>query len=76
MEFEKICDILCSQMNIEKEEITLDTRLTEDLGIDSLDMFIIMEEISQLFDIEISNDDSKNIKTIDDIVNYIKNTRR
>lgn len=76
MEFEKIRDILCSQMNIEKEEITLDTRLTEDLGIDSLDMFIIMEEISQLFDMEILNDDSKNIKTIDDIVNYIKNTRR
>lgn len=76
MEFEKICEIICSQMNIDKEEITLDTRLTEDLGADSLDIFIIVEEISQLFDMDISNDDSENIKTIDDIVNYIKNSRR
>lgn len=73
MEFEKIKDVIAAQMGIEKDLIAIDTIFTEDLGIDSLDIYIITQELETIFDIEFSNEQAESIKTVGDLVTYVKN---
>jgi acyl carrier protein len=72
MEFEKIRDVIAEQMNKPKTAITLETRFTEDLNADSLDIFQIVSELEEVFGMEFSNEDAENIKTVGDAVDYMK----
>ena len=71
MEFEKIKEIIASQMNIEKDKIKEDT-LFEDLGADSLDVFQIITELEEIYEMEFDTDEADKIKTVGDAVEYIK----
>lgn len=72
MEFEKIRAIVADQLSIEEEKISMETSFTEDLGADSLDLFQIISELEEEFDMEFSNEAAETIKTVGDAVNYIK----
>ncbi len=72
MEFEKICEILSEQMGIAKENINMNTSFIEDLGADSLDIFQLISELEEVYDVEFSNEDAENIKTVGDAVEYLK----
>ena len=73
MEFEKLQNIIAEVLNIEPDEITMETTFVEDLGADSLDIFQIIMGIEEEFDIEISNEDAEKIVTVGDAVEQIKN---
>lgn len=72
MEFEKLKVIIAEVLNVDTEEISLDTTFIEDLGADSLDVFQIITGIEEEFDIEISNDDAEQIVTVGDAVVQVK----
>ena len=73
MEFEKLQEIISEVLNVDPEEITMDTTFVDDLGADSLDVFQIIMGIEEEFDIEISNEDAEKIVTVGDAVEQIKN---
>ena len=73
MEFEKLQEIIAEVLNVDPEEITMDTTFVDDLGADSLDVFQIITGIEEEFDIEISNEDAEKIVTVGDAVEQIKN---
>ena len=73
MEFEKLQEIIAEVLNVDPEEITMDTTFVDDLGADSLDGFQIIMGIEEEFDIEISNEDAEKIVTVGDAVEQIKN---
>ena len=73
MEFEKLHEIIAEVLNVDTEEITMDTTFVDDLGADSLDVFQIIMGIEEEFDIEISNEDAEKIVTVGDAVEQIKN---
>ena len=73
MEFEKLQEIIAEVLNVDPEEITMDTTFVDDLGADSLDIFQIIMGIEEEFDIEISNEDAEKIVTVGDAVEQIKN---
>ena len=73
MEFEKLQQIIGEVLNIDPEEITMNTTFVDDLGADSLDVFQIIMGIEEEFDIEISNEDAEKIVTVGDAVEQIKN---
>lgn len=73
MEFEKLQEIIAEILNVDPEEITMDTTFVDDLGADSLDVFQIIMGIEEEFDIEISNEDAEKIVTVGDAVEQIKN---
>ena len=73
MEFEKLQEIIAEVLNVDPEEITMDTTFVDDLGADSLDVFQIIMGIEEEFEIEISNEDAEKIVTVGDAVEQIKN---
>ncbi len=74
MVFEKVREILCDQLEIDPDEVTLDTDLIKDLGADSLDLVDVVMSLEDEFDKEIPDEDVENIKTVGDIVSYIENS--
>lgn len=74
MEFEKLKKIICEVLNVDGDEITMDTTFVDDLGADSLDIFQIIMGIEEEFDIEIANEDAENIITVGDAVEEIKSS--
>ena len=72
MEFEKLKKIIAEVLNVDEEEITMDTTFVDDLGADSLDIFQIIMGLEEEFDIEIANEEAENIVTVADAVEQIK----
>ena len=72
MEFEKLAKIIAEVLNVDANEITLDTTFVDELGADSLDVFQIIMGIEEEFDIEIPNEAAESIATVGDAVEQIK----
>ena len=76
MEFEKLKEIIAEVLNVDADEITMDTTFVDDLGADSLDIFQIIMGIEEEFDIEISNEDAEKIVSVGDAVELPMRMRR
>ena len=72
MEFEKLAKIIAEVLNVDANEITLDTTFVDELGADSLDVFQIIMGLEEEFDIEIPNEQAEKIVTVGDAVEQIK----
>ena len=72
MEFEKLKGIIADVLNVDEDEITMDTTFVDDLGADSLDVFQIIMGIEEEFDIEIADDDAQKILKVQDAISYIE----
>ena len=72
MEFEKLKKIMVDVLNVDENEITMDTTFIDDLGADSLDVFQIIMGLEEEFDIEIPNEQAEKIVTVGDAVEQIK----
>ena len=53
MEFEKLKKIIVDVLNVDENEITMDTTFIDDLGADSLDVFQIIMGLEEEFDIDL-----------------------
>ena len=73
MEFEKLKKVIADVLNVDPEEITMDTTFVDDLGADSLDVFQIIMGIEEEFDIEIAQEEAEKIVSVGDAVEQIKN---
>ncbi|MBR4151129.1 MAG: acyl carrier protein [Firmicutes bacterium] len=72
MVFEKVREIIAEQLNIDAEEISLDTNVTKDLEADSLDAVEIILAIEDEYDIEIPEDQAEQFQLVSNIVKYIE----
>ena len=73
MEFEKLQQIIAEVLNIDPEEITMNTTFVDDLGADSLDEYQIIMGIEEEFDMEIPPEEAEKIASVGDAVEAIKN---
>ncbi|HFI0148973.1 TPA: acyl carrier protein [Streptococcus suis] len=67
--FEKIQEIIVEELGKDAEEVTLTTTF-EDLDADSLDLFQVISEIEDAFDIQIDNEEG--LTTVSDLVAYVE----
>ncbi|MDC6273614.1 acyl carrier protein [Lacticaseibacillus paracasei] len=65
----KVQSIIADQLDKKPEEVQLTTNFKNDLDADSLDIFEIINEIEDEFDVKIDTDES--IETVADLVNFI-----
>lgn len=70
--FEKLKPMIAEQLSIEESEINLTSSFKNDLGADSLDLFEMVMEIEDLFDIEIPTEELENMDTVEDIIKHLK----
>ena len=73
MEFEKLKKIIAEVLNVDPDEITMETTFQDDLGADSLDVYQIIMGIEEEFDIEIPAESAEQVTTVDEAVEMIKN---
>lgn len=72
MEFEKLKKVIAEVLNVDPDEITMETTFTDDLGADSLDLFQIIMGLEEEFDIEIPAEAAENITNVEEAVEMIK----
>ena len=72
MELEKIKAIIAEVLNIDADSITEDTTFVDDLGADSLDIFLFIMGIEEEYVIELDNESVEQIQTVGDAVEAIR----
>lgn len=68
---EKIIDVIAEQLGREKDTITGESDIANDLGADSLDVAELLIAFEETFDIDIDEDKAQNIATVGDVVEQI-----
>ena len=72
---EKVKDIIAKQLSVKPEEIKNDSNIAEELGADSLDLVEILMSLEDEFGISIPDEAIPQIKTINDIVDFIESNK-
>lgn len=72
MEFEKLKEVIANVLNVDPEEIRMETTFVDDFGADSLDVFQIIMGIEDEFDIKIPAEKAEKIATVGEAVELIK----
>ena len=72
MEFEKLQNIIAEVLNVEADEITLNTTFVDDLGADSLDLFELVMALEDEYSVEIPAEDLEQLTTVGEVMNYLK----
>ncbi len=70
---EKVVKFLSEQLGLVENKVKLNSRIMEDLGADSLDVVEMLMELEEQFNIEVSDEQATNLKTVKDVVNLIEN---
>ena len=73
MVFDKIKEILSKYIDTNLEEVTLETRLAEDLGLNSYEFMSVIGEIEEEFDVELDEREIVKLISIADLLDYISN---
>jgi len=69
---EQVYTIICDQMGVNKDQLSLETSFINDLGADSLDQVELVMEFEERFDLNIPEEDAEKIQTVGDAIKYIK----
>ncbi len=69
---DKVKDMVANHLGKSEDEITPDSSFIEDLGADSLDLVELIMSMEDEFSLEISDEDAENIITVQDAVNFIR----
>lgn len=72
MVFEKLKAIICDQLELESDAVTLEANIIEDLGADSLDVVDLIMSAEDAFGVEIPDEEIENIKTVGDVCKFIE----
>ena len=73
MTFEKVKEIIVETISCDEEKVTMEAKLADDLGADSLDAVELNMALEEAFEISISDEDLMSCVTVADIVNHIDN---
>jgi len=68
-------EVIVDVLKIDQKDINLDTRFIEDLKADSMDQFFLIDGFCEKFDLSISDEDARSIKSVKDVVNYIEKSK-
>ena len=69
-------EVIVDVLKIDAKEISLETKFIEDLKADSMDQFFLIDGLCEKFDMSISDEDARNIKSVKDAVDYIEKVKK
>lgn len=68
---EKVKSIVADQLEIDIDKLTMETTF-EEIDADSLDIVELVMTLEEEFELEISDEEIENIKSVGDVVKYIE----
>ena len=68
MVFERIREIICDQLDLEEDKVTMDSDIMEDFEADSLDVVDLVMSIEDEFGLDGPDDQIENVRTVGDVV--------
>lgn len=71
----QIIEILSTDLGVDKASVKMESKIAEDLGADSLDTVELLQTLEDKLGVSIPDADLVNIKTVQDIVNYIESKK-
>jgi acyl carrier protein len=69
---EKVITLIMEQLDVTKEECKLEASFIDDLGADSLDLVELIMAMEENFGIEIADSELEKIRTIQDVIDFLK----
>ena len=69
---ERVTKLVCEQLGVKENEVTLEAAFVEDLGADSLDTVELVMALEEEFETEIPDEEAEKITTVKEAVNYIE----
>src|SRR5262245_66499905 len=72
---ERVIEIVCENLGVNREQVTRQTSFQEDVGADSLDIVELVMELEEEFEITIPDDQAEQIKTVGEAIDYIERER-
>ena len=72
MIFEKLRELLCEQLELDEDEVTMDTNIVKDLGADSLDVVELLMALEDEYDITITDDAVRELYTVREVVEFVE----
>lgn len=69
---EKIKEMVAEQLNVEAADLKADTSFKDDLGADSLDLFELVTNLEDEYEIEIPSEELENLTTVGAVAEYLK----
>ena len=73
---ERVIEIVCENLGVNREQVTRQTSFQEDVGADSLDIVELVMELEEEFDIQIPDNDAEKIKTVGEAIDYIEKKQK
>lgn len=70
--FDKVTELIAMQLGLDKSEITMSTRMLEDLKADSANVIMLVMDLENEFNIAVDDDVLMGIKTVGDVVKCIE----
>lgn len=72
---EKVIELVCERLGVNKEQVTRQTAFVEDVGADSLDIVELIMGLEEEFGINIPDEQAEKIKTVGEAIDYIERER-
>lgn len=69
---ERVVKLVCEQLGVKEEEVTLEASFVEDLGADSLDTVELVMALEEEFETEIPDEEAEKITTVKEAIDYIE----
>ena len=69
---EKVIEVIMEQLDVTREQCVPEASFINDLGADSLDLVELIMEMEENFGVEISDEELQNLRTIQDVIDYIR----
>ncbi len=75
MIFDRVREIISSQLDVEEDSITMDSDILEDFGADSLDLVDLVMSFEDEFGVEVPDDEVEKFHTVGDVVKYLEDNQ-
>ena len=72
MVFDQVKSIIVEELGTKEELVTMEARLSEDLGADSIDAVELIMKLEDTFDVSVSDEEAQAMTTVKDIVHYLE----
>ncbi len=69
---DKVKKIIAEKLSVDLSDVVPEASFVDDLGADSLDLVELIMSMEEEFDIEISDDDSEKMITVQDAIDYLR----